>query len=90
MERHANEFLADQLIQISYLNSVVMPDEDSSDSSEADSDEANEDNDTAADENDWSPKLDTPDPQSYRQDTALWRGYCRSALLIRSQRAIDG
>jgi hypothetical protein len=52
MERHANEFLADQLIQISYLNSVVMPDEDSSDSSEADSDEANEDNDTAADEND--------------------------------------
>ena len=47
MKRHANEYSAVILTQISYLNSVVMPDEDSSDSSEANSDEANEDNGTA-------------------------------------------
>jgi hypothetical protein len=50
-EEYANDHYANTLPQIVYLNSVVMPDEDSS-GSEAESDATNEENDTAADEND--------------------------------------
>jgi hypothetical protein len=39
-------------MQISYLNSVAMPDEDTSDSSDGDEDGAENDNDSATPEDD--------------------------------------
>lgn len=48
MRAHANSHNANQASQITYLNSVVMPDEDSSDSSEND-DEGDGDSDAEND-----------------------------------------